>query len=116
MRTIRTIPQALRRPGTTMRVRISQNLSRNVFPVSIKISTCVEEEINGPEFLREVYEVVQDCWADVPLPVPYTRVSYEQWEEKELKNPSLIRDGFFIASDGPHMVGYSNVWRMAKEP
>ncbi len=93
-----------------------EKYSRNASEHGIKISTFVEEEINGPEFLREVYELVQDCWADVPLPVPYTRVSYEQWEEKELKNPSLIRDGFFIASDGPHMVGYSNVWRMAKEP
>jgi len=93
-----------------------EKYSRNASKDGIRISTFAEEEVKGPEFLKELYELVQDCWADVPLPVPYTRVSYEQWEEKELKNPSLVRDGFFIASDGPRLVGYSNVWHMAKEP
>lgn len=82
----------------------------------IKISTLPEEEAKGPESLKEAYELAQDCWKDVPLPTPYTRTSYEQWVEKDLKNPSLIRDGYFIASDGSHFVGYSNVWRMKNEP
>lgn len=82
----------------------------------INISTFSEEAAKGSAFLREVYELVQDCWADVPLAVPYARVSFEQWEEKKLKNPSLVREGFFIALDGQHPAGYSNVWRMKKEP
>ena len=82
----------------------------------IRISTLDKEEGKESSLLRELYELAQDCWADVPLPVPYTRVSYEQWEEKELKNPSLLRDGFFIASDGSRLAGYSNVWRTEKEP
>jgi len=82
----------------------------------IKISTLAEEEAKGPDALRGIYELDQACWADVPLPVPYTRVSYEQWEAKQLKNPSQLSSGYFIASDGSRYVGYSNVWRSDKEP
>jgi len=94
-----------------------QKYSQRASNSGIRISTLSDEEkAKGIGFLKEVYELTQDCWSDVPLPVPYTRLSYEQWEEKELKNPSLIREGFFIASDGPHLAGYSNVWRTEKEP
>lgn len=82
----------------------------------IRISTLAEMIAKGPESLREVYELDQVAWMDVPLPVPYTRVSYEQWEAKQLKSPTQLLDGYFIASDGSRYIGYSNVWRTEREP
>jgi RimJ/RimL family protein N-acetyltransferase len=82
----------------------------------IKISTLSEEQARGPDSLRKLYELSQELMADLPLPVPYTPVSYEQWESMELKNPSLIPDCYFIASDGPRYVGLSAALRSDKEP
>jgi GNAT superfamily N-acetyltransferase len=82
----------------------------------IKISTLSEEQARGPDSLRNLYLLSQELMADLPLPVPYTPVSYEQWESMELKNPSLIPDCYFIASDGPRYVGLSAALRSDKEP
>jgi L-amino acid N-acyltransferase YncA/predicted GNAT family acetyltransferase len=82
----------------------------------IKITTLSEEQTRGPDSLRELYTLFQELMADMPLPVPYTPVSYEQWESSELKNPSLIPDCYFIASDGPRYVGLSAALRSDKEP
>jgi GNAT superfamily N-acetyltransferase len=82
----------------------------------IKISTLSEEQSRSPDSLRKLYALAQELMADVPLPVPYTPVSYEQWESTDLKNPSLIPNCYFIASDGPRYVGHSAAFRSDKEP
>jgi GNAT superfamily N-acetyltransferase len=93
-----------------------QTYADRVSKDGIRISTLAEEEAKGRDALRGIHELAQACWADVPLQVPYTPMSFEQWEAKELKNPNQISDGYFIASDGRRYVGYSNVWRRDKEP
>jgi GNAT superfamily N-acetyltransferase len=94
-----------------------QTYANKISRSGIKISTLPEEEkARDSEALREAYELAQDCWADVPLPVPYTKVSFEQWETRDLNNPDLIRDAYFIASDGQRYAGYSCLWRSENEP
>lgn len=82
----------------------------------IRITTLAEEMVKGPGVVMQVYELDQDCWEDCPLPTPYTRVSFEQWEAKQFRDQRLLRDGYFIAVDGARYVGYSSVWRVDKEP
>jgi GNAT superfamily N-acetyltransferase len=82
----------------------------------IKISTLTEEQARGPDSVRKLYELSQELMADVPLQASYTKTSFEQWEAFELKNPGLIPDCYFIASDGPRYVGLSFAVRSDKEP
>ncbi len=82
----------------------------------IKISTLGAEKVNGPEKVRELYELSQELEGDVPFPVPYTPISYEQWVRSMLESPSLLPDGFLVASDGNRYVGHSIVFRIDKEP
>ncbi len=82
----------------------------------IRITTLPEEQARDPEAVRKLYELVQQVSKDVPMPIPYTRVSFEQWKATEVKNPNLIPEGYFIATDTPRYVGLSSVWRLDKEP
>ena len=82
----------------------------------IKISTLTEEQTRGPKSVRNLYELAQELMADVPLQATYTKMSFEQWEAFELKNPVLIPDCYFIASDGPRYVGLTTAVRSDKEP
>ncbi len=93
-----------------------QNYTAKASDAGIKISTLSEEQARGPDSLRKLYALFQELMADLPLPVPYTPVSYEQWESTELKNPSLIPNCYFIASDGPRYVGLSAALRSDREP
>src|SRR5438128_11339084 len=54
--------------------------------------------------------------ADMRSVASVTPTSYEQWEAFELKNPSLLPEGYMIAKDGSKYVGLSTVWRIAREP
>lgn len=82
----------------------------------IRISTLAEEEKSDSQAVRKLYELVQQVTADVPMAEPYTRVSFEQWQTLEMKNPNMIPEGYFIAKDGSDQVGLSCVWRIDKEP
>ncbi len=82
----------------------------------IRISTLAEERVVDPDAAKKLHEVVQSIAEDIPQPAPYTRVSYDQWEAFELKNPSLLPDGYFIAKDDDRYVGLSVVWKSDTEP
>jgi len=82
----------------------------------ITISTLAEERSIDPDSTKKLHEIVQVIAEDIPQPAPYTRVSYDQWEAFELKNPSLLPDGYFIARDGDRYVGLSVVWKSDTEP
>ncbi len=82
----------------------------------IRITTLPEAQAADPDAVRKLYELVQQVNKDVPMPILYTRISFEQWKATEVKNPNLIPEGYFIATDGPRYVGLSSVWRIDKEP
>ena len=82
----------------------------------ITITNLAQEMKTGPEALKKLHELVQTIAADIPQPEPFTAVSYEQWEAFEIKNPSLLPEGYMIAKDGSKYVGLSTVWRIDKEP
>jgi RimJ/RimL family protein N-acetyltransferase len=93
-----------------------QNYSNKVSREGIRITTLPEAQAAEPDSVRKLYELAQQVSKDVPMAVPYTRTSFEQWKAIEMKNPSMIPEGYFIATDGPRYVGLSTVWRIDKEP
>ncbi len=90
-------------PSTVDRANFQRYLD-TVSGSGFQITSLKEELAKGPDRVRRVYELVQDVWEDVPLPVPYTKVPYEQWEARDFKNPLFMRDGFFIASRATAML------------
>lgn len=82
----------------------------------ITITNLAAERRSDRDSLRRLHELVQLISADMPSPSPFTPISYEQWEAFELKNPSLLPEGYMIAKDGSKYVGLSTVWRLDKEP
>ena len=82
----------------------------------IMITSLAHERKTDPEALVKLHELVQTIAADIPQPEPFTPVSFEQWEAFEIKNPSLLPEGYMIAKDGSKYVGLSTVWRIDKEP
>jgi len=93
-----------------------QDYSEKVLGQGITITNLAEERGRDRDSLRKLHELVQIISADMPSPSPFTPISYEQWEAFELKNPSLLPEGYMIAKDGPKYVGLSTVWRLDQEP
>jgi mycothiol synthase len=71
---------------------------------------------SGGEGLREIHQLVQDLVADMPSVATFTPVTYDQWERMELKNPSLLPEGYVIARLGSEYVGLSIVYSIEKQP
>src|SRR5207245_1030916 len=93
-----------------------RDYSEKVLRQGITITNLAAERDQDQDALRKLHELVQLISADMPSPSPFTPISYEQWEAFELKNPSLLPEGYMIAKDGSKFVGLSTVWRIEREP
>ena len=82
----------------------------------ITFTTLAEEHRHGQDSLRKIHELVQLIQADMPREAEFTPLSYDDWDTYSLKNPQLLRDGYFLAKDGSNFVGMSDVHRIDSEP
>ncbi len=92
--------------------RYSEEASR----AGIEITSLARELELDPDCHKKLYELNQTLMADVPLPEPYTPVSYEQWLSDDMKDPGLLPEAYAIAKDGARYIGLSTVHRLDKEP
>ncbi len=90
--------------------------SEKVSRQGITITNLAAERGKDQDSLRKLHELVQIISADMPSPAPFTPISYEQWKAFELKNPSLLPEGYMIAKDDSKYVGLSTVWHIDREP
>ncbi len=90
--------------------------SEKVAKEGITITTLAREMKHGDRLLKNLHELVQLVSADMPSSQPQTPVPYDQWKALELKNPSLLPEGYMIAKDGELYVGLSTVWSSDQEP
>jgi GNAT superfamily N-acetyltransferase len=81
----------------------------------IQIAT-MRELAGDPERDRKLYELEMELMADVPQPEPFTAFSFEHYQERQLGDPNLLPDGFFVALHGGAYVGMSNLWRLQSLP
>jgi GNAT superfamily N-acetyltransferase len=93
-----------------------RDYSEKVFQQGITITNLAAERQKDEDSFKKLHELVQLVSADMPSTAPFTPISYEQWEAFELKNPSLLPEGYMIAKDGSKYVGLSTVWRLDQEP
>ena len=93
-----------------------QEYSEKALKDGITFTNLAAERRKDQDALRKLHELVQLISADMPSPAPFTPISFEQWKAFELKNPSLLAEGYVIAKDGARYVGLSTVWRLDREP
>ena len=93
-----------------------QDYSERVRKHGVIITNLAQERRTDSDALRKLHELVQAIAADIPQPEPFTPISYDQWEAFEIRNPSLLPEGYMIAKDGSKYVGLSTVWRIDREP
>lgn len=78
---------------------------------------------HDPQRDEKLYELHWLADQDMPAPEPPTRIPYEVFLGRVLKNPNLLPDGYFLAVDeadgeagaGGHYVGVSNLWRSRED-
>ena len=82
----------------------------------VTISTLAEEMQKDPEWEKKLYDIVMTVAADMPMPIAFTPLSFEQWQAFEMKSTNLLLEGYMIAKKGPEYVGVSVVWKHEKKP
>src|SRR3989441_7063221 len=90
--------------------------SEKASKAGVEITSLARERERDPDCYKKLYELNQELMADVPMPEPYTPVSYEQWLSFDMKDPGLLPEAYAIAKDGAKYVGLSTIRRLDKEP
>ncbi|GIW29460.1 MAG: GCN5 family acetyltransferase [Meiothermus sp.] len=62
-------------------------------------------------FQRDLYALEIELLGDVPTAEPITPWPFEVWQERSLKDPNLLPEGFFVALEGAHLVGVSMLFK-----
>ncbi|GEM82063.1 GNAT family N-acetyltransferase [Meiothermus hypogaeus] len=62
-------------------------------------------------FQQALYELEIELLGDVPSREPITPWPFEVWRERTLQDPNLLPEGYFLALEGPKMVGVTMLFR-----
>ena len=65
---------------------------------------------SDPKRDQKIYELQSELDQDVPMLVPPTPMTFEQFSNQILDNPSLVAEGLFVALDGDEYVGMSSLF------
>ncbi len=84
-------------------------VEKHVRESGIEIVNVPDLPAHDPEWKRNWYELENECWMDVPLPEPPTKVSFEQFESR-FDSPNYDASAHFIAIDGGKYVGLTGFW------
>lgn len=82
----------------------------------LTISTLAEERQRDLNALKRLHELYVAIMEDVPHPDQYTPVDFEHFLRYSIEHPDAIAEGYFIAKDGEHYIGLSNLRRSKDEP
>ncbi len=86
-----------------------RGLEEKVLSEGIEIKTFrqLETDSRRDRILHELsWELVQD----MPSSEPITKMGYDFFVNRILKDPNLLPDGYFVALDGEEYIGLSNLW------
>lgn len=62
-------------------------------------------------FQRALYELENELLGDVPSAEPITLWPFEVWQERTLKDPNLLPEGYFLALKDQQMVGVTMLYK-----
>jgi GNAT superfamily N-acetyltransferase len=62
---------------------------------------------DDPDRLAKLYELIIGAERDIPTTVPWRTMPFDEWHRFWFENPGVREDRFWIAREGPAMVGVS---------
>jgi GNAT superfamily N-acetyltransferase len=80
----------------------------------IEITTLADEVKRDPEALRRAHALHDAVLADIPAPIPYTPVPFEQFLQVNVESPRALLNAYFIAKAGDVHIGEANLQRPAE--
>ncbi len=81
----------------------------------ITISSLRELSQQDPQCHQKLYDLLKAVAADMPSPDTFTPLSFEDLMKNTVQHPNCLQDGYFIARDGEHYVGLSNVFKSEQQ-
>ncbi len=86
-------------------------LADRVRQTGVVIATLDQESARDHGALRRVYELHNAVVADIPAPIPFTPVSFEDYVHSNVESPRALLGGYFLARVGEAYVGEANLRR-----
>jgi GNAT superfamily N-acetyltransferase len=90
--------------------------SARMTELGIKIVPLAEVSANDTDWKRRYWDLEWELVQDVPTTDPFTRQSFEYFEERRLGAPGFDPHAHFFALDGNRWVGMSALWTSQAEP
>lgn len=75
-------------------------------PAGIQITTLNEELERHPDCWLAIHELLNLCYADIPTANPTPPPTFAEFQ-RDMRDPALLFDGFFLAKAGERYVGLS---------
>jgi GNAT superfamily N-acetyltransferase len=82
--------------------------------IAIKTLATLQQE--DPDWQQKAYELETVLAEDVPSTDPLTPIGFDFYVKNVLENPAFLPDAYFVALDGDHYVGMSNLYRDLTNP
>ena len=119
--TQRGFKQMMRQPESHLEVMSFDHTrfagySARMTELGIKIVSLAEISANDPDWKRRYWDLEWELLQDVPTTDPFTRQSFENFEERTLGAPGFDPHAHLISLDGNRWVGMSALWTSQAEP
>lgn len=75
-------------------------------PPGIHITTLKAELERRPDCWPDIHELLNTCYADIPTANPTSPPTFEDFQ-RDMRDPAILFDGFFLAKAGERYVGLS---------
>jgi GNAT superfamily N-acetyltransferase len=86
-----------------------EGVEEHVREQGIEIVNVPDLPARDPDWKRSWYELENECWMDVPLPEPPTKMSFEQFASR-FDSPNYDARAHFVAIDEGKYVGLTGFW------
>lgn len=75
----------------------------------VEMVTLRDEHTRDPEALRRAHALRETLMADIPSPIPFTPVPFEEFVHSNLESPRALPDAYFLAKVAGAYVGEANL-------
>lgn len=82
----------------------------------VQLLTYRQVEATVPDWQRNLYEMICELEKDIPSPEPLQPDPFDDFVEGLENNPSLLKDGYYLAVDNGRIVGQSVLWSSQANP
>ncbi len=83
----------------------------HVREAGVEIVTLRDEHARDPEALRRAHALREAVMADIPSPIPFTPVPFEEFVHSNIESPRALPDAYFLARAAGAYIGVADLRR-----